>query len=225
MWSRVLENGSGQTQPVIWRKSISLREPGAALSSSTMASTTGPSEDAPQLQARLSELAAAAKQQAQEAYNAGLRAGQDAARQAAEAEVRSTVEALARSIAEISGLRIETVRRAESDTVRLSIEIARRILHRELSVDPSALEGLIKAAIEKLQSQEVHRVRVHPDQAAIVRSCLERGGRSQVEVMSDPVQPKGAVVFEINRGALDASVETQLAEIERGLVDHLGERT
>jgi flagellar assembly protein FliH len=174
------------------------------------------------MRARLSELSTVAERQAKEAYEAGLEAGRHAVRQAAEAEVRSTIESLASAITEISRLRAETIGRAESDTVRLSLEIARRILHRELSVDPSALEGLIKAAIEKLQSQEIYRVRVHPDHAVIVRSYLEKTGRGHgVEVMSDPVQQLGAAVFEINCGALDASVETQLAEIERGLVDHL----
>ena len=118
----------------------------------------------------------------------------------------------------MAATRAETIRRAEADTVRLSIEIARRVLHRELSVDGSALEALIKAALEKLQAQEVYRVRVHPDQEKLVRACLDQTGRGQaIEVVGDPVQPRGGAVFEISRGALDASVETQLAEIERGL--------
>ena len=74
---------------------------------------------------------------------------------------------------------------------RLAIEIARRVLHRELSVDPSALEALIKAALEKLQAQEIYRVRVHPDQEKC--SALPRADRPKpaIEVIGDPVQPKG----------------------------------
>ena len=34
----------------------------------------------------------------------------------------------------------------------------------------------------------------------------------------------GGAIFEIGRGSLDASVDTQLGEIERGLVDRLGDR-
>jgi flagellar assembly protein FliH len=122
-------------------------------------------------------------------------------------------------------MRAETIRRAEGDTVRLAIEIARRVLHRELSIDGSALEALIKAALEKLQSQEAYRVRVHPDQEKVVRACLDRTGRGQaIAVVGDPMQPQGGAVFEISRGSLDASVETQLAEIERGLIDQLEAR-
>jgi flagellar biosynthesis/type III secretory pathway protein FliH len=47
-------------------------------------------------------------------------------------------------------------------------------------------------------------------------------GRGQeVEIVSDAAQARGGALFEISRGALDASVETQLREIERGLVDEM----
>jgi flagellar assembly protein FliH len=139
--------------------------------------------------------------------------------------VRKTLEGLAATVAEISSTRADTIRRAEADTVRLAIEIARRVLHRELAIDGSALEALMKAAIAKLKNQEIYRIRVHPDQEKIMRSCLEQSGRgSAVEILTDPGQPKGGVSFEISRGTLDASVDTQLREIELGLVDQLERR-
>jgi flagellar biosynthesis/type III secretory pathway protein FliH len=42
-----------------------------------------------------------------------------------------------------------------------------------------------------------------------------------VDVLPDPSCEPGAVRFETSRGCLDASVESQLQEIERGLVDQL----
>jgi flagellar assembly protein FliH len=155
-----------------------------------------------------------------------LREGEATARQSAESQVREAVEKLAATVVEVAATRSDAIRRAEADTVRLSIEIARRILHRELSLDTSALEALIRAALEKLRSQEVYRVRVHPDQEQLVRACLQQIGRDpDVEVVSDASQPRGGAVFEISRGSLDASVETQLREIENGLADHLEERS
>jgi flagellar biosynthesis/type III secretory pathway protein FliH len=68
-------------------------------------------------------------------------------------------------------------------------------------------------------------VRVHPDQEKVVRACLDQTGRGQaISVIADPVQPKGGAIFEISRGALDASVETQLTEIEHGLIEQLEAR-
>jgi flagellar assembly protein FliH len=171
------------------------------------------------------QINAALQQQVRQAYEAGLREGETAGRRNAENEVRAAVEQLGAAVAEVATARNEAVRRAEADIVRLAIEIARRILHRELSVDTSALEALIRAALQKLSSQEVYRVRIHPDQEELVRACLQQIGRdTEIEIVSDPVQPRGGAVFEISRGSLDASVETQLREIERGLADQLGDR-
>ncbi len=161
-----------------------------------------------------------------DALQKGFEAGEKAARQACENDLRRQTEELARTIAEIAGLRCETLQRAEADVVQLSIEIARRILHRELAVGPSAVESLIKAALEKLKQQEIYRVRVCPGEEELVRACLEQAGRGQaVEIVTDASRPARGAFFEINRGALDASVDTQLAEIERGLLDELRMRT
>jgi flagellar assembly protein FliH len=177
------------------------------------------------LRGRIAELEAVLETKSRQSYEAGVRAGEESARRDFETGVRESAQQLAATIAELAGTRAETIRRAEADTVRLSIEIARRVLHRELSIDGSALEALVKAALEKLQAQEVYRVRVHPGQEKLVRACLDRTGRGQaIAVVGDPVQPQGGAVFEISRGALDASVETQLAEIERGLIDQLEAR-
>jgi flagellar assembly protein FliH len=185
----------------------------------------GASAEALRLQAKLDESLLLMEARAKEAWENGLRAGEAAARKSQDEQIRETLELLAKTVAEVSSIRGETIRRAEADTVRLSIEIARRVLHRELSVDPSALEALIKAAIARLQTQEIYRVRVHPDLEPLMRACLEQAGRgSAVELVGDRALAKGGASFEINRGTLDASLDTQLREIEYGLVDEIRRR-
>jgi flagellar assembly protein FliH len=220
MLSKVLKHAAVEAAPVPWRNSPVRSTPAAAPDAALLTST-----ETAQLRARIAELETALDTKSRQSYDAGLRAGEESARQSLESGVQETVQQLAAAIAGLAGTRAETIRRAEADTVRLAIEIARRVLHRELSIDGSALEALIKAALDKLQGQEVYRVRVHPDQEKLVRACLDQTGRGQaIAVVGDPVQPKGGALFEISRGSLDASVETQLAEIERGLIDQLEAR-
>lgn len=158
------------------------------------------------------------------AHAAGLREGEDAGRSRAVAEIQPAVERLARSAAEISALRGRLRREAEADLVGLSIAIARRVLRREMTVDPEALRGVVRAALEKIEAREVSRVWAHPAHAQLLAACLREAGAAAIEVVSDPSYELGAVVFESARGDLDASVETQLREIERGLADRLGKR-
>jgi flagellar assembly protein FliH len=220
MLSKVLTEAVADAQPVAWRQGAGPipAKPGRPVPDSAP-------NDILQLRARITELNAAAEQQARQAYETGLRAGEGTARKALESETRAAIDRLTATIVDVAAMRGDVIHRAEADTVRLAIEIARRVLHRELSVDPNALEALTKAALQKLQSQEIHRVRVHPNQEEMVRASLQQSGRGQgIEVIPDPSQPPGGILFDIGRGSLDASVGTQLDEIARGLTDQLDGR-
>jgi flagellar assembly protein FliH len=222
MSSRVFDGDCTAVRLVPWRENSQAQ---TSLEQSPRSNKPGLGE-VHRLRTQLEASTTALEQRAKESWQQGFEAGEAAVREKLEGEIRVRFEKLAATIAEVAGLRSDTIRRAEADTVRLSIEIARRVLHRELSVDSSALEALIKAALEKLRQQEVYRVRVYPGEEKFMRSCLEQAGRGQaIEVVGDPSQSRGGAFFEISRGALDASVDTQLREIERGLADELRTRT
>ncbi|HYL78151.1 MAG TPA: FliH/SctL family protein [Bryobacteraceae bacterium] len=154
------------------------------------------------------------------AYQKGLEDGRAAARQEIGGQLDAAYDRLARTIEELSGLRSRFRHEAEEDVVTLALAIARRVLHRELTMAPDALLGLVKVALEKIEAREVHRVRVRPEDAAMVQQHLEKMGLPRrVEVTGDPGLASGAAIFDSSRGALDVSVETQLAEIERGFAD------
>ena len=138
------------------------------------------------------------------------------------AEVQPVMDRLCGTVEELAGLRTRLRREAEADMVKLAMAIAQRVLRRELSVDPDALHGLLVSALEKLNGQETYRVRVHPSQAAQVGAGLRKTATgSAIEVVGDATRALGTVIFETARGNLDASVESQLQEIERGLADRL----
>jgi flagellar assembly protein FliH len=187
----------------------------------------GNSEGAPSGDAaarRLAELEEQAERRVREARQAGHAEGQAAGRAQAAAELQPVLEKVARAVTEIAGLRPRLMREAQGELVELSLRIARRILHRELSVDPGALDGLVAGALEKLAAQEICRVRIHPELEAGVRQALAREGRGGLVVIADGSLPRGALLVETARGKLDASLETQLAEIGRGLADRIPER-
>jgi flagellar assembly protein FliH len=161
-------------------------------------------------------------QQVQDAHAAGIREGEANGRRLAAAELEPLMARLCATIEELAVMRARLRHEAEADLVKLALAIARRILRRELSVDPDALGGLVMSALDKLQGQEIVRVRVHPAQAAPVTVGLRKSpAGASVEVVSDPSREPGTIIFETARGNLDASMESQLLEIERGLADRL----
>ena len=157
-----------------------------------------------------------------QAHDAGFREGEAAGRAQAQAALGPVMERMAQSIEELARLRPRLREQAEADLVRLAVAIARRVVRRELTVDPDAITGLVKAALEQLAAHEGVRVHVHPEHEAAVRACLAAtGSAADIEVTGDAALERGSAVFETARGSLDASAETQLAEIERGLTDRL----
>jgi flagellar assembly protein FliH len=206
-----------QVEPVVWRP--------ASLPGSANAAAGGPAPAVDQvamLRAQAAQLQQQTEQKVREAHAAGLREGETTGRAKGLAEVQPVIERLARSIDEIGNLRSRLRAEAEADLVQLSLAIARRVLRREIAIDPEALHGLILGALAKLAGQEIARVRVHPSHAAAVTTCLRQNLNSEkIEVIADPSREIGSIIFETPRGNLDAGVESQLQEIERGLADRL----
>ena len=228
MPSKILvDNHAGQSRPFAWR---SVSYTGETVDRRRTALEGGPTgvpaasraDGVHPLERRIAEIEAAFAEREHAAREAGFREGEAAGKAHAESEVRSAIGQLSQSIVDLDQYRTRLFRQSEADAVRLSIAIARRVLRREVTLDPSAIEGLIRAALERLQSQERCRVRMHPNYIPVLRSEVDRLGMSaKVEVIADPAQEPGAAVFEMSRGNLDASIDTQLREIERGLVDRL----
>ncbi|MGP8245358.1 MAG: FliH/SctL family protein [Bryobacteraceae bacterium] len=206
MRAKVLDAGGGAVEPLAWRQMGPPEEPGAGVSAGE------PDPD----------LARQVEERVREAHAAGFREGREQGRNQAAQQVQPVMERLTRSIEDLAGLRGRLRHEAEADLVTLALAIARRVLRRELSVDPGAIRGVALAALEKLDGQEIGRVRVHPAHAAELSACLRRtNSAGAVEVVPDTARELGFVVFETERGSLDASVDTQLEEIERGLADRL----
>ena len=176
------------------------------------------SADDPDVAERLNKLRREAEQEVRAAYERGFREGEAAGTQRASERVQGVIEKLGKTLDEIRGYRGRLRREAEVDLLRLSLAIARRVLRRELTVDPQALLGLVKAALEKLDSRESVKIRIHPQLAEMLSAQL--GGENRlIEVISDPSLDLGGAIVDTSRGSFDASADTQLVEIERGLVD------
>jgi len=204
--------------PIAWRASTTVLPPKAKLNPVGMKET--PSEQAAPPEGRLSQQDRETIEQ--EAYQRGFSEGQSVGQQQAKAELQPVFDQLGKSLAALSSLRSRIRSEAEGDLLKLAISIARRVLHRELTLEPESIEGLIRVALEKLQSRELCRIRVHPDQEGTIRNALERFSNSQkVELVADSSMQCGDVVFETAHGNLDASIESQLREIERGFADRM----
>lgn len=219
MSSKILDKKrAGTAIPIMWRRIYG--QPGAGPDAGAEQTATPPAPDVVALETRLQQLQAEMQVRVAEAEQEGHARGAAEAQQKLEAPLREALARLARETETLATLGDRVRRDAEEDLVRLAIEIARRILRREIHTDPSAVLGLVKAALERVAAREVLRVRVPPQDVGMLKSYLaEHGMPERIEVTADGNLERGAVIVETSRGDLDASVETQLEEIERGFTD------
>ena len=203
--SKILRDGElSAVTPMAWRAETAAPAPRPA-----RAPATGPGPSVDQDEAR------------KEAYQRGFSEGRNAGHEQAVAEIAPVMERLSRSLADLATVRSRVRKTAESDLLKLAIAVARRVIHRELTLDPGSIEGLIRVALEKLESRELCRVRVHPNQEPVIRTLLARFSAAPVELIPDGTLQSGDVLFETAHGTLDGSIEAQLQEIERGFADRL----
>jgi flagellar assembly protein FliH len=201
MPGEILRKHDSATQPVLWR------------SAKQLAGARRPSEASQ----REFEIASRLEQ----ARRDGFASGVAAANQEAEQELLPAIQKVAGAVAELAELRENVREHATNDVVQLAIAIASRVVCREVAVDPDILAGLLRAAFSKLQSQEISRARVHAGFETSLRRCLDQNkAAGNLLLLPDRSLKPGQVFFECDI-KLDASVEADLSEIERGMSDRL----
>ena len=94
----------------------------------------------------------------QEGHAEGERTGADAAN----ARLQPLFDRLSSTIGELASYRARFRRDSEPELLKLALAVARKILRRELTVDPHSLLGILKAAMETINQSEVLCVRTAP---------------------------------------------------------------
>jgi len=160
------------------------------------------------------------------ARDQGLEEGQSAVRAEVDREIQTFRDAAALSLRQFEAEREDYFHRVEGHVVRLSLAIARKILHREAQIDPLLLSGAVRVALEKVSSATMVRLCVHPDQIQIWREFLDHqiDMRQKPEIVGDSSVVEGQCRIESSIGSADLSLEKQITEIERGFFDLLAQR-
>jgi flagellar assembly protein FliH len=112
--------------------------------------------------------------------------------------------------------------------VRIAVEVARRIVRRELRTDPGMVARTVGAALEQVASASQTRVRVHPLDAQVLQESIREivpapDEAAALEIVPDGSIERGGCVVESDRGIVDARLQTQFEEMQGRLLDGLEE--
>ena len=139
-------------------------------------------------------------------------------RAAARAELADAL-ALVQAIAlDARALRDGVLRSVEQDMVELVVASVEAILGEQVKLAPELALDSVERALRRAGSQNVMRIRVHPQDRDLVSARLgERAGDAAAgwEVSADGAISVGGCVIDTEAGEIDARLDVQLGEIAR----------
>jgi len=164
---------------------------------------------------------AAAADDADRAWQAGFAAGRAAGFESGAGEVRELAAALERVLDACARPLQDLDHRIEAELLALVQELVRQLVRREVALDPTHVVGVIRAGLAALPlAAEGVVVRLHPDDAAVVRSALPADGDDRAwKLEADPLQERGGCLIASHQSVVDGRLETRLARLIGGLVE------
>ena len=170
------------------------------------------------LAAQQAQLAALERDAFAKGYAQGERAGAEAAGKRGEAMLRRLTETLE----ELTNLRTQMIHQTEQQMVHLALAVARRIVHREVSIDQDLLIAMARVALQRLGDSATVTVRLHPEEyAATAGQQAAQFTGTNVTVVADARVARGGCKIESDFGAMDVGIDAQIQEVARAL---LGDR-
>lgn len=175
-----------------------------------------------------------AQTQAKRAYQSGLEEGRAAGRAAiiAEAREKTLTEQRARLSSAIDGLQslltaLHSQRHAlhataEQGVVRLAIAIAERVCKTHVAASNEAALANMRHLLEMVRHEPRIQLHMHPEDLADARALAEAffariEKNPQLRFVEDATVGRGGCRITTREGALDATLETQLARVAEAL--------
>jgi flagellar assembly protein FliH len=195
-------------------------EPASGVPGEIIGGSTGKAADAGQGSEEYSR-----RQQA-EAFEKGRQSVQQQLRTELDAGLAKNRAGINRALVEFGRERQDYYRRIEGEVVELALAIARKILHREVQIDSQALAGIVRITLEKLDTGTKVSLHVHPREAPDWRHYFACQAQDVAgpEIFEDASIAAGVCRIETSIGSTEIGFESQLKEIETGLLDLLAER-
>ena len=155
----------------------------------------------------------------EEAYNQGLA---DGALRAGE-ELKGACKSMGVALRELNGLREKVLRESEEDLLKLAMVVAKRIVRQELTVDRRILANVIRAAVSGVAEREEIVIRLNPEDFKAVSANKQLFlGNEQTSIKADEAVTVGGCMIDTTMGVIDASIEDQLEEVYRRLLEERG---
>jgi flagellar assembly protein FliH len=164
----------------------------------------------------------------EEAFNNGVEQGRAEMAAAQQAKVDKAAAAFEAGVREMMRVRRQDVERMETETVRLALAIAKKIIGHETS-HGEVIGQVVRAAMEKVTDPRHLVLRLNPEDVDMVNGFKgellpEEDFGSDLRIEADEGIQRGGCIIETHLGDVDARIENQIKIVEAQLIDLLPKR-
>ncbi len=158
------------------------------------------------------------------AYENGFLQGEKAGMEIAEQKIEAVMRRYAEAILEVSRLRSTLYTQVEHEVVKLAVEVAKKIVHREIQADPDIIQTLVHVALSHVAEKSAVTIHLSPTDY----NCLleRRAELSQAEgrdfsLLADKSIERGGCLIQTECGDIDARIEEKFREVEHAFFEGL----
>jgi flagellar assembly protein FliH len=154
----------------------------------------------------------------QESYERGLSEGIRKGRELQRNETLQTLQAMASIVKETAKLKKNILENEEQQIIQLSLAIAEKVIHLEVTTNREVIRGVLKEAIKNIGDRENMKIRVHPQDFHFmleIKSDFLQGfdGIKNIVFEEDESIMRGGAIIETLCGEVDARLDQQYNEI------------
>ena len=148
---------------------------------------------------------------AKEGYEAGI------------LQAREDIEALRESISVFMNAKQEVFEYIAPDILEISIDIAQKIIKKEITQDPQMILDKITEILKTLSKEETKiNLKVNPSQVSILKQSIpdilsDAGLDARIIIVPDETVTEGGCVVTTANGIIDATIESQISIIKEAL--------
>jgi flagellar assembly protein FliH len=151
------------------------------------------------------------------AFQNGYSHGEKSGMEAAERKIDAAMKRLGEAILEIGKLRPFLHAQVEREVVKLAVEVAKKIVHREIQADPQIIQTLIRVALDHVAEKSAVIIHLNPvDHNYLMEQRLELSqseGRD-ISLLADKSIERGGCLIQTECGDVDARIEEKFKEVE-----------
>jgi flagellar biosynthesis/type III secretory pathway protein FliH len=156
-----------------------------------------------------------------EAYRKGFEQGQRDGFAIEEKQMADKARRLENLLTELGGLKAQIVSKTEKELLELAIGIAKCVVNAEVKIDPKVIERTVRAASTLVVDRSRIRIVINPDDMEAVKGLLPELATTtkgaKLKIAEDPTIERGGCILETGFGRINATIESQLAALQKEL--------